>query len=594
MFIIDRSKLAVVWLPSLAILAAAFGLVGAVRAQSPLQLTPAVPVGADVAGVLPPSPDGKWVFYLLRDDDCVGLFRVAIGGGPQTRLSGPTPPDPCEISTLGFSADGQRLVFVRYLPADTVELFSVPVAGDETQRVSLLPSLAPGQHADDAEIVGNRLLLSLNGGGPEDELFLVPLEGPASAAWKINSSGSRRWSVDHASQRVVFLDGGGLYSVGLAATDAPVRLDSGGANRAVESFRLAPDTGLVALTVDADTNDADSRLDLQVANVTGIAGNATLIYDTSVEIASVGGHPSAFQIAPGGGHVAFLVGSTPMSGLQRLHAAPTSGAGPVQQLDIATTSTQGFSFTPEGSRIRFRNYANNAPPFRLHDAPASGSWQETTVHGPSDEEVIDFEAVDENTVLVLADGGSWSGDPNPIRQIYRLTLGAGVVAPKRISGLGTSTLVDVTSFGERFEDRWIYRGRLLGSTEVQLITVSVLGDPVRTAQRLNLDPTQAAVQNVQPARGGRWVVFEDAPDLDGSPQAFMARSDGLGDTLPLHPGLPPWFEVGNVAVTPDGTRLLFSMGATTVSPTGAVVFLQRIPEIFADGFEAGDLDAWNP
>lgn len=99
----------------------------------------------------------------------------------------------------------------------------------------------------------------------------------------------------------------------------------------------------------------------------------------------------------------------------------------------------------------------------------------------------------------------------------------------------------------------------------------------------------------RPALGGAWTVFVDRPFHATQALLFDGPVDGSLPAEQLHTPLPSWFSVDedSVSVMADGVSVLSTIRADEVTPQGRVLWIRRIPRLFADGFESGAVGRWS-
>ena len=134
-----------------------------IEGGAPVKLNDALTTGGNVVGepssdILDPfdprrgpgfriTPDSQRVVY-QADATTVGmieLFVVPVAGGPVTRLSGPMPVGGgLQSDGLRISPDGTRVVYLAAQDtADGIDLYSVPIGGGASTRLSAEPLIHP-------------------------------------------------------------------------------------------------------------------------------------------------------------------------------------------------------------------------------------------------------------------------------------------------------------------------------------------------------------------------------------------------------------------------------------------------------------------
>lgn len=262
-------------------------------ASSSVKLNGGLAPGAKVFSGFQISTDSRRVAYLVSQSTAGAdeLYSVPLGGGPSIKLHG-APGITGSVFTFEITPDSGRLVYVAEQGMNGMfTLFSVPLMGPANSAVQLSGSMVAGgevslgfEISPDSRYVVYR---ANQDAYMTYELYSVPLTGPASAGVKLNgtlAAGSKvadkGFQIDPDSRQVVYLADQQivgvqeLYSVPVAGpASAGVKLNgplvAGGqvANPFSDRniFAISPDNQQVVYIADEDMHEV---FELYAANET--------------------------------------------------------------------------------------------------------------------------------------------------------------------------------------------------------------------------------------------------------------------------------------------------------------------------------------
>ncbi|MCJ7661259.1 MAG: hypothetical protein MUO67_19085, partial [Anaerolineales bacterium] len=226
------------------------------------------------------------------------------------------------IGYITISPDSSRVVYPVIESAFIArELYSVPIQGDEHDRVKL-----NGEMVDDGSVDYFYIVISPDSkyvvyradqdSRTVDELYSVPINGPASAGVKLNRPlpvggdvDFKNFAVSPDSSRVVYVADQDvdqvdeIYSVPITgpATSGIKLNDPLPLGGDVENFKINPGSSSVIYRADQDQDDI---MELYNAPIKG-GDPVKLNHDMELERGSVGDDVHAFELSPDGSRVVF-------------------------------------------------------------------------------------------------------------------------------------------------------------------------------------------------------------------------------------------------------------------------------------------------
>ena len=219
------------------------------------------------------SPDSQWVVYNAdqETDGVFELYSVPIGGGTAVKLNRALVEGGGAFSPT-ISRDSARVVYLaEQQTVDVMELYSVPIAGPSSAGIKLNGALVAAGDVIEAEISPDSARVVYRADQESDlvdELYSVPIAGPASAGIKLNGaviaagdvleaeiSPDSAWVVYRAVQQTAgVLE---LYSVPIAGPAAAgIKLNGALTPQGdIGGIRISPDSSRVVYKADQQTDE---------------------------------------------------------------------------------------------------------------------------------------------------------------------------------------------------------------------------------------------------------------------------------------------------------------------------------------------------
>lgn len=291
------------------------------------------------------SPDGNWVVYIAEQDtpDANELYSVPIQGGTSQRLNSALPSG-ARVNRYEITPDSRRVIF--QAPQEDVnvwELYSVPIQGPASAAVKLNPPLPPGGDVGFTEFDavfliapdGSRVVYHADQEtGGLNELYSVPVEGPASEGIKLNppipQGGSLfviygAMEISPNSKHVVYraaLDTPGtfeIYSVPIAGpSTATVKLNGVMVpDEQISQFRISPDSSRV---VYSGAQLQENVIELFSVPIEGPASTGVKLNKTLTSNGQVG----SYKISPDSKRVVYRA-TQDQAGRDELYSVPIAG-----------------------------------------------------------------------------------------------------------------------------------------------------------------------------------------------------------------------------------------------------------------------------
>lgn len=260
------------------------------------QLTP----NSGAAPLISWSPDGTSLAASDRNTptEAAGIFLIARATGEKRRLTSPPTGVAVSDNHPAFSPDGRRIVFVRSFGALVNDLFVVPVAGGEPQRLTFdnTSVRSPVWTPDGHEI-----------------LFISWREGGAPGLWRMPATGGTPEKVE-------------------AAVRNPFNL------------ALAPQGNRLALTDDISDQNI-WRLELPTTGAG--AGGKELLPKPLITSTMFDANP---RYSPDSKRIAFMSNRT---GSQEIWLAGSNGEQPVALTSFNRMGAGAVNWSPDGSQLVF-------------------------------------------------------------------------------------------------------------------------------------------------------------------------------------------------------------------------------------------------
>ncbi len=161
------------------------------------------------------SPDGRWIAFTAEVGGVLDLFKVAVDGGTEVRLT----EEPRRDLWPRWSSDGTRLTFFsrRDTGGEDDEVYVMDADGENVSRISHEPGhdFCPAWSPD-----GQRLIWA-KGGVDDRRLIMMSVDGSSriEIARGFERVNAPSWSPD--GRKITFAARGGDYEIYVLAADRP-------------------------------------------------------------------------------------------------------------------------------------------------------------------------------------------------------------------------------------------------------------------------------------------------------------------------------------------------------------------------------------
>ncbi len=481
------------------------------------KLNAPLPAGGYVTG-FEVSSDGRFVVYHADQHihEVYELFSVPAAGGSPVRLNLPLPPGG-DVISFQVSQDGSRVVYIADQQTDeTFELFSAPIDGPASASIKLNPPLVAGGDVDYFEISadGKRVVYRADQQSDEvNELFSVPIDGPASASIKLNPPLVTGGDVDH--------------------------------------FGISPDGSRVVYRADQHINDV---FDLFSAPITGPANATVQLNSPLVAGRSVDG----FRISPDGSRVVYTSDEV-SAGIFELFSVPITGpASSNVRLHRSVTQPRGvdrFQISPDSTRVVYRSNQRTSDALELFSVPITGpdtASVQLSLDLSKNLEVYSFRiSPDSSRVVYVAD---WRAD-----EVYELlsvpingpaSAGVGVDPPLPLGG-------DVHDFRISPDSRRVvYRADQRFDDKFELVSAPLAGGSLVFLNRPLI--TGGDVRHHQISPDSRHVIYLADQETDNAIDMFRVPLTGPSDAgVALSPPQVAGREVFDFAFIPGRNWVVY-------------------------------------
>jgi len=346
------------------------------------------------------TSDGKFVVFTadMDIDDIPDLYSVPAGGGTPTKLNNLTSEN--GVSGFMLSPDGARAVYVI-----DYDLYSVPVDGSKTASVKLhdgginigYVTISPDSSRVVYPVIESAFIAR--------ELYSVPIQGGDTVRlneemvddssvdyFYIVISPDSRYVVYRADQDSRTVDE--LYSVPIdGPASAGVKLNRPlplGGDVDFKNYAISPDSSGVVYIADQDVDQVD---EIYSVPITGPATSGIKLNDTL----PLGGDVENFKINPDNSSVIYRADQD-QNDIMELYNAPIKGGDPVklnhdmeEDWGSVGDDVHAFELSPDGRRIVFEASWGN----RIQDYPEDYNifsfnvyeLFSVPVNGPASEEV---------------------------------------------------------------------------------------------------------------------------------------------------------------------------------------------------------------
>ncbi len=301
----------------------------------------------------------RWMLLVL----IIVLLLPELAMAAWVKLSG-TMPATGDVTRFKISSDGRYVVYLADQDTDFVfELYSVPLAGPSTARVKLNRPLASDGDVIDFDISpdGSRVVYRADQDTSYvDELYSVPIAGPATAGLKLNGSlvlGGEviAFKVSPDSSRVVYLADQvtdyieELYSVPIAGPAAAGTKINGSLvlGGEVIDFKVSPDSSRVVYRADQDTDYIEELYSVPIAGPS----------DTEIKLNGLlvtGGEVVTYALSLDSSRVVYLADQV-TDYIDELYSVPIAGPGSAAVKINGPLVVGGevidFDISPDSSRV---------------------------------------------------------------------------------------------------------------------------------------------------------------------------------------------------------------------------------------------------
>jgi Tol biopolymer transport system component len=562
------------------------------------------------------TPDSSRVVYKVEQDSAGvdELYSVPIAGPASAgvKLNGPLVTGG-DVSSFQISPDSSRVVYRADQDADNVkELYSVPIAGPDSAGVKLNGALVTGGDVSSFQISPDSSRVVYRADQDTDnvnDLYGVPIAGPASAGVKLNgvlASGGDVFSdyqISPDSSRVVYradqdTDGvDELYSVPIAGpASAGVKLNHQPffTGDDVDHFEFSPDSSFVVYRATwrhywciGDWCYTDYVHELYRVPIDG--GGVVKV----VHLQSTFMDVYDYQISPDSSRLVYAANATTAyagtSRILELYSKPLFGptglcfSGPIDVCLIVTVTKlnsdlveggdvkQNFQISPDGSRVVYRADQDTDEISELYGVPIAGPASAgVKLNGPLAPDGFVFpDAVqispDSSHVLYQAFQDAWD-----VLELYGVPIAGPASAGFKINGpLVPGGWVDMQAFQISPDSSRVVYAADQDTDNVYELYVNVFGSPPdadadgvpdaddncpTTPNSAQMDSDSDGVGNAcdncpaWPNAGQAlppWPVPADDPDCDGFTTAIenwvgTLPDQHCGDATPNNESPQPW------------------------------------------------------
>ncbi len=423
------------------------------------------------------SPDSQYVVFTAdqESDEVFDLYSVASAGGTPIRLSSlrATAGQPEYIESYAISPDSKRVVFIgSQNEAGLLELYSVPIMGPASAVTKLNRTLP-----EDADLWAfsispdsKKVVYSADQDNAKtNEIYAVPIAGPASAGIKLNDT---------------VVNGGSLYA-----------------------FVISPDSKRVIYRGDQDSVEVRELYSVPITGgVSPTKLNKTLVDNGDVE---------GFEIDPSSQLVVYSAYQDD-SNVEELYTVPIQGPASAGK-KISPSMAYGvwkFNLSADGQRVVYTAYQDSASALELYSVPVQGPGSAAVKLNKTlvaDGFVFLYEISEDSTRVVYSAEQDLQGQ----YELYSVAIGGPASAGLKLSGQLASD-GGVMRFGISPDSRHVvYTAKKQGeSPTTELYSIPITG------------PSSAGVKLNGPlVNGGTAWYFEISPDA--TQVAYLADANEL-------------------------------------------------------------------
>jgi formylglycine-generating enzyme required for sulfatase activity len=602
------------------------------------------------------SPDGLRVVYVAdQETDGVNeLYSIPLQGGASSKLNAPLIAGG-DVHAFAVSPDGQRVVYMADQDTDDLlEFYSVPIQGPPSAGVKISGPMSPGGNMYYWFLVkfspdSQRVVYKVDQETPGVwDLYSVPIVGPSSAGVKLNrpisGSGSAYtdYSITPDGSRVVFTAPSeddyvyDLYSVPIEGpASAAVKLnrtlpDGSSVSSGPGEVLISPDSSTVVYRADQDRY---RRWELYSVPIAGPASaGVKLNHDMAGDAGPVGDDVHYFRVSPDGRRVAFVatwVNSfdappyTYSVNVWELYSVPIAGPAsaevkiygpsvvlnqgyPYRNVAVAPNSNpvNDLSIAPDGARLVYRAEYVYTDRSQLYSIPPGGPASanrrlDTTVPGEDGGEVSHYQiSPDSSRVVYRADQ-----DATGVSELYSVAVAGPAGSAIKLNGTLTSGGAVLNDFSISPDGRRVvYRADQESDGVNELYSVPLSG-PASAVVKLNGPLVSGGdVTGFALSPDGRWVVYradQDSNDVFELYATDTGAPAGPTPTPTTTSTLTPTSSATYPTPTPTTTSTLTPTRSTTYLPlvVKSFPFTPAAPALNAISNDDGDgtyTVSWSP
>lgn len=491
------------------------------------------------------SPDENYIVYIADqvNDESFELYSVPVTGGTPVRLNKDLP-NGVDIFSFLISPDSQRVVYkAEQNTAGVTELFSVPIMGPSTAGVQLNETPVQFGNVSTFRISPDSDYVIYQGDLERvnfDELYRVPIAGPATASEKLFESAAEfeevfQFDISVNGETVVYsafkstVSGyrHQLFSVPLlgpvantvALTDPLIEF------ALIDAFTISTDSTRVVYKADAEVIDRDELFSVPIngpANV-GVKLNETLEPFNSVDSKYLIGSDSARVV-----YYARLAGRDTKEFYSVPIIGPASGSVRLS-IDLAVNQDMSdfhWHVTEDGTNLVYAIY-ESFDFKRLYRVPISGTQSDNKL-------LLEIPVADEADMAVYATTPDGANVVFVIRpnigeayEMYSIPIEGPLGAETKLnlplaSGGNVTTWITASP-----NSQWlIYTGEIENAGTIDLYAVPVMGP---ASESIKINPGLVMGGNVSKLNNrispnGNWIAYLADQETDGMQELYL--SDG--------------------------------------------------------------------
>ncbi len=494
------------------------------------------------------SPDENYIVYVAdqENDESFELYSVPVTGGTPVRLNKDLP-DGIDIFSFLISPDSQRVVYKAEQNAIGVtELFSVPITGPSTASVQLNETPVQFGNVSTFRISPDSDYVIYQGDLERvnfDELYRVPIAGPATASEKLFESAAEfeevfQFDISANGETVVYsafkstVSGyrHQFFSVPLlgpvastvALTDPLIEF------ALIDAFTISPDSTHVVYKADAEVIDRDELFSVPIngpANV-GVKLNETLEPFNALD--------SKYFISSDSSKVVYfaqLVGRDEKEFYSVSIAGPASGSVRLS-VDLAVNQDMSdfhWHITEDGANLVYALYEFSDFK-RLYRVPISGTQSDNKLlleaqsTAGADLAVYTTTPDGANVVFVIRP------DIGEAYEMYSIPIEGPLGAETKLN-LPLASGGNVTAWITASPNsQWLmYTAEVESAGTLDLYAVPVAGPATKS---IKINPALVAGGNVSELNNkispnGTWIAYLADQETDGMQELYLSEGNSL-------------------------------------------------------------------